>query len=577
MSGIEGLLAGRTLADRYRIEAVIGRGGMGAVYRATDERLGRAVAVKVITVSAGPDADARERLGARFLREARSAAALPHHPNVVPVYDYGTDEALGLDFLVMELLRGEDLATRLARSGPPPLTTGIWILHEAARGIAVGHRAGLIHRDVKPGNIFLARDGHGDEVQVRVLDFGIAKLAAEEDTVSQLTRDGRAPHSPAYASPEQLQGHSKLSPASDVFSLGAVGFQLLTGNRPFTDLDRNRMSIGMAVAAPSLHEQNPAVPTPVDEVVRRALAYDPAERWEDAGTLASMLEQARREMGDAPLPPYTPSVSVFTAARPSHPPPDADPDDRTQAEPPADRTEFLDDRTLLAPEPPPPRIPVASTSRRRHERERKRRGSGWIVGALAALVLLAAAGVFAWWTFGERSPATEAVAIAPEPVVDSVPTTEPVEEAVPTEADALINNLEGIRYYEAGDYPTALEQFRRALEIVPNNPEYRYNYALALLELGRNGEAADELERVIREDPSRPGAFYRLAEARLSLGDTAAAVPELERSRELSRDPREQRTAERRLGEIEEARRPPPLPYDTVIIRDPMAPPGSRP
>ncbi|MDQ3555170.1 MAG: serine/threonine protein kinase, partial [Gemmatimonadota bacterium] len=166
MPGFEGLLAGRVLVDRYRVEEVIGRGGMGAVYRAKDERLGRAVAVKVITVTGGADPAARDRIRARFRHEAASAARLPHHPNVVPVYDYGTDPTLGLDFLVMELLRGEDLASRLGTAGPPPLPAALHILQGAARGVAVGHRAGLIHRDVKPGNIFLVRDGDEDAVQV---------------------------------------------------------------------------------------------------------------------------------------------------------------------------------------------------------------------------------------------------------------------------------------------------------------------------------------------------------------------------------------------------------------------------
>ena len=122
MAGLEGLLAGRVLGGRYLIEEVIGRGGMGAVYRALDERLGRRVAVKVITLTGG-DPEVVERLRARFHREARAAAALPHHPNIVPVYDYGTDEALGLDYIVMELLRGSDLATRIAVARDVPVVS----------------------------------------------------------------------------------------------------------------------------------------------------------------------------------------------------------------------------------------------------------------------------------------------------------------------------------------------------------------------------------------------------------------------------------------------------------------------
>src|SRR5688572_2838598 len=153
MYGIAGLLTGRTLAGRYRIDAVIGRGGMGAVYRATDERLGREVAVKVIG-AATTDPGEHSRLRARFHREARAAAAI-RHPNVVQVHDYGTEPEVDLDFLVMELLRGEDLAMRLTRMGPPAMHVAVPLLRQAARGLAAGHRVGLVHRDVKPGNIFL--------------------------------------------------------------------------------------------------------------------------------------------------------------------------------------------------------------------------------------------------------------------------------------------------------------------------------------------------------------------------------------------------------------------------------------
>ncbi|MDP9347975.1 MAG: serine/threonine protein kinase, partial [Gemmatimonadota bacterium] len=229
MSGLEGLLAGRTLGGRYHVEAVIGRGGMGAVYRATDQRLGRQVAVKVVFVHAG-DAEARERLRQRFQREAQAAARL-RHPNVVAAYDFGTDPELGLDYFVMELLDGEDLATLLAGSGPPPADTALDILDQAARGLAAGHRAGLVHRDVKPGNLFLVRGEWVEEVHVKVLDFGIAQVAAEDLTLTHLTVAGRGPLSPAYASPEQLRGETRLTPATDVFSLGAVALQLLLGEK----------------------------------------------------------------------------------------------------------------------------------------------------------------------------------------------------------------------------------------------------------------------------------------------------------------------------------------------------------
>jgi serine/threonine protein kinase len=559
MSGIESLLTGRVLSERYRIEEVIGRGGMGAVYRATDERLGRQVAVKVITVSGGSDPDARERLRARFHREARSAAALPHHPNVVPVYDYGTDPTLGLDFLVMELLRGEDLATLLGRSGPPPLPTAIWILHQAARGVAVGHRSGLIHRDIKPGNIFLARGNHPDDIEVRVLDFGIAKLMAEDDSLSNLTQDGRVPLSPAYASPEQLRGLTQLSPAADVFSLGAVGYQLLTGERPFTESDRNRMSIGMPADPTPVRARNPSVPPAVGEIVQRALAYDATERWPDAAALASVLEQARREMGDVPLAPYAPvspapAVPAPVAAAGSTP---------STAD---DRTEFMDDRTLLDPRartvaPPPAASPPAPAPRRR---DREGRGGGWFVTALILLLLVGAGGVFAWFIAENSDGAVE------EPQSSELPEVPPItpdvtvdEPEQPSELDAVINNQEGLRFYRQGDFTTALEQFRRAVEISPDNPEYRYNYGLTLLRLGVPDEAANVLQRVTQQDPGRPGAYYYLAEAYRTLGDTTAAISALERVLQLSTDPRQRGVAERQLRDLRAAQQPLPFP-DTL-------------
>jgi serine/threonine protein kinase len=548
MSGFEALLKGRVLADRYRIEDVIGRGGMGAVYRSIDERLGRQVAVKVITVSGTSDPDSRERLQQRFLREARAAAGLPHHPNVVPVYDYGTDATLGLDFLVMELLRGEDLATLLSRSGPPPLATAIHILHEATRGVAVGHRSGLVHRDVKPANIFLVQDSHGD-MQVRVLDFGIAKLA-DDDTLTSLTQDGRAPLSPAFASPEQLRGLSRISPAADVFSLGAVGFQLLTGERPFTEEDRNRISLGMPVAVPSVRERNPAIPQQIEEVIRRALAFHPEERFPDAGALASVLEQARRELGNVPLAPYAPAAG----AAPFRQPPPAPQDDRT---------EFLDDHTLLdpagaaapaaaTPAPQPARQP-APTPLPPRRRDPEPSTMGPFLMALVLLLLLGAGGVFAWLAFSDQQPARVQEVPPPPDEVPIIVPEEPEPETPPVALDAAIQNQEGFRFFRQGDYEQARAHFERALEMAPDSATYRYNYALSLLRLEEVRQSAREFERVIRQEPQRAGAHFYLGEARLALGDTAAAITSMETALQHTTDPRERSVTDRRLREIRAA------------------------
>jgi serine/threonine protein kinase len=291
--GLESLLTGHLLCDRYRVDRVIGRGGMGAVYRATDVRLERAVAVKVIT-AAGGDISARDRLRARFHREARAAARL-QHPNVVTVHDFGTDSRLDLDFLVMELLRGEDLARRLGRCGPPDPATALELMEQASRGVAAGHTIGLVHRDLKPANLFLSDAGSGG--RVCVLDFGIVQLSAEagdEATSTQLTMIGRAPHSPAFAAPEQLRGDDRIGAPADVWALGATAFLLLTGTRPFDETAQRRMMDGATLPAPSARARAPHVPEHLDDLLRVALAQHPADRFRDAGALAAALADARR-------------------------------------------------------------------------------------------------------------------------------------------------------------------------------------------------------------------------------------------------------------------------------------------
>ena len=288
--GLEGLLTGHTLVKRYRIEEVIGRGGFAVVYRATDTRLGRAVAVKVITLTAEDPAQ-REELRTRLHKEARAAASLPHHPNLVTVHDVGTDPELGLDFLVMELLEGENLSAALAR-GTPPLDRGLRILRDAAEGLAVGHRAGLVHRDVKPANIFLAapHDGDPEAFRVCLLDYGIAQAIEDDQTVTRGM--GNNPLSPAFASPEQLAGSRELSPATDVFSLGVVGYQLLTGERPFVEAAGQAPS-GWEVRKP-ITDLNPEVPLAVEAVLLRAMSVDPRERFPDADVFADALDVAMR-------------------------------------------------------------------------------------------------------------------------------------------------------------------------------------------------------------------------------------------------------------------------------------------
>jgi hypothetical protein len=387
MSGLEELLTGRTLVKRYRIQEVIGRGGFAAVYRADDERLGRPVAVKVITIAAqDPASAARHR--ERFEREARAAASLPQHPNVVTVHDFGIDPATGLDFLVMEFLHGQDLATRLRTQGRPPLDEALRILREAAAGIAVGHRAGIVHRDVKPGNIFLAQSREGDPERVCILDFGIAQVLADDHTLTRLPGEG-TPLSPAYASPEQSRGAREITSASDVFSLGVVGYQLLTGEKPYPA--QRGADPAEWVPAHAIRELNPGVPVRVEAVIRRALAYAPEDRFADADDFATALASATLDDATVVYPAAAGASGAWAAAT------GAAERDETLFQPPVERPVS------------PPREPVVLAA---PAAARKGRG-----GMVLLLLLLVAGGLGAgWWIFNRPAPAPTADAGAVEDV-----------------------------------------------------------------------------------------------------------------------------------------------------------------
>jgi hypothetical protein len=555
MAGIESLLRGRVLAERYRIEEVIGRGGMGAVYRATDERLGRAVAVKVITAVAA-DPEARERVRARFIREARAAARLPHHPNVVPVYDYGTDAETSLDYIVMELLRGEDLASRLQRAGPPPLELALRILQQAARGVNVGHRMGVIHRDVKPGNIFLVDDGDADDVQVRVLDFGIAKVMAEEDTETALTHDGRAPLSPAYASPEQLRGEAHLTPASDVFALGAVGYQLLTGTKPFTEADRNRMAVGQAVPILSIRARNPAVPADVEAVVGQALTHDPAARFPNGGAFADAVSAAERRVAGTAAAAAVPAIAGPVVA--------SDADDRTAL--------AVDDRTMVAPRAgipamaavgaavPPRTDPAIPPPRRRVEAE-ARSGPHPVVWVLLVLALLGGGGAVWFAASNASSPGGRPLSDLPDSAQKDTSGIDTL-----TLADAPKIDRQGLDALNRRDWPAAAELFRQAMELDPNRAEYKDHFAFALINQGQYTQAIALLEQATRQDPNYDLTYSHLADARLGLRDTLGAVVALQRFLQVSVNQRDRTIAQQKLAELL-APRPAPPPVDTTTAQ----------
>jgi len=265
---------GTILGGRYRLVELLGQGGMARIYRGHDTQLDRDVAVKILRPEYGRDPD----FSSRFRQEAQNAASL-NHPNIVGVYDYGQDEAG--PFIVMELVDGEDLASIVKRSGALPPRQAARITAEAARALHAAHQRGIVHRDVKPGNVMINRDG-----QVKVTDFGIARAMAE----AQMTLPGITLGSVHYFSPEQARG-DQTTASSDIYSLGIVLFELLTGHRPW-EAD-SAAAVAMARLAgppPDPSTMRSGLPTDLVAIDRKALATEPADRWSSASSMAAALE-----------------------------------------------------------------------------------------------------------------------------------------------------------------------------------------------------------------------------------------------------------------------------------------------
>ena len=277
MSGLEARLS-EALAGSYTIEGEIGRGGMGVVYRARDVKLQRPVAVKVLP----PDLAFRPDIRTRFLREAQTAARLSH-PHIVPIHIVG--EAGDLVYFVMGLVDGESLAVRVKRRGRLSVDEARRIAKETADALSAAHQQGVIHRDVKPDNILL----EGTRGRVMVTDFGIAK-ALSSDT-NTLTEAGVAIGTPAFMSPEQASGEKEIDGRSDLYSLGVVSYQMLTGELPFSAPTVPALLMKQITEEPTpLDLKRPDVPRELCQTVMRCLEKDPADRWPTADALRRALE-----------------------------------------------------------------------------------------------------------------------------------------------------------------------------------------------------------------------------------------------------------------------------------------------
>ncbi|MGZ3420285.1 MAG: serine/threonine-protein kinase [Polyangiales bacterium] len=275
-------VVGQVIAGKYRVERVLGKGAMGTVVEAKHQRLGERVAIKIIVPELAANADIVER----FFREARACAKI-HSDHVPLIHDLGQLED-GSPYMAMDFLDGQDLAERLHEKGPLRLTEAVDCVLQACQALAVAHSIGIVHRDIKPANLFLVRNSHGSN-SIKVLDFGISKLT-QQDLEQSLTDTGAFMGSPQYVSPEQLNSAKDADARTDVYSLGAVLFELLTGRPPFPATDMPalvRQILRDPPPAPS--SVNRDVPAGLDDIVRACLAKNREERVASVAELATML------------------------------------------------------------------------------------------------------------------------------------------------------------------------------------------------------------------------------------------------------------------------------------------------
>jgi len=444
------------LPPRYRSPKRIALGGMGEVYRATDAVLGRAVAVKLLAERYARD----ESIRGRFTREALAAARLSGEPNIVTVFDVG--EHAERPFIVMEYLGGGSLEERIRAGGAQEVGQALEWLEQAATALDAAHRHGVVHRDVKPANLMLDRNG-----TVHVADFGIASAAGTDS----LTMTGTVLGTAGYLSPEQAQGE-RATPASDRYSLAVVAFELLSGRRPFeSDSITAEATAHVNAPVPSIAELCEGLPAELDTVFRRALAKDPERRFETASEFVSALRAALSEAAGATRPFQLPASTGPT-------------------------------RSVLTP-----------VSRRRTRRRR------WPV-LVALLALAAVGGAIAAIVLSNGNDKSNASAPPRERTVtvtrqsNTGPTTvtTQAQQPPPTPATSSLSgsalNDAGYTKMQAGDYTGALPLLRQAVTKLngvgyPYEAYANYNLGYTLLQLGSCSESIPYLKTAAHLEPQR--------------------------------------------------------------------------
>ncbi len=454
------------LPPRYRSPKRIARGGMGEVYRATDSTLGRAVAVKVLAERYSRDDAIRQR----FTREALAAARLSGEPHIVTVFDVG--EHAERPFIVMEYLAGGSLEERIRKDGAEEVGLTLEWLEQAATALDAAHRHGVVHRDVKPANLLLDRNGN-----VHVADFGIASAAG----MDSLTMTGTVLGTAGYLAPEQAQGRQSTA-ASDRYSLAVVAFELLSGRRPFeNDSITAEAAAHVHAAVPSIAEICEGLPDELDPVFRRALAKDPAERFDSAAEFVAAMRTALAEAAGT-----TRSLRPVAAAAPFTAP------------------------TL-------PRVARRRSQPSRWAALAALLALGAIAGAIAAILLTngdsnskAAAPPRARTitTVVTRQGSTVQKTVTTPATPPPPPATPPPPAASSGSLSGEALDLAGYRKMQAGDYAGALPLLQQAVAKLsgvgyPNEAYANYNLGYTLLQLGQCSEAVPYLETAQQLEPQR--------------------------------------------------------------------------
>jgi serine/threonine-protein kinase len=465
------------LPARYRGAEQIGRGGMGDIFRATDSMLGRPVAIKVLASRYAGDHSIRQR----FMREALAAARLSGQPHIVTIFDVG--EASERPYIVMEYLGGGSLDTVLRREGAQSPDRAFTWLEEAAEAIDAAHERGVVHRDVKPANLLLDREGN-----LHVADFGIASAAG----LDSLTLTGTVLGTAGYLSPEQARGE-RATPASDRYSLGVVAFELLTGKRPFeADSPTAEAAAHVNAPFPSVCATRKDLPCELDPVFAKALAKDPAQRYASCAEFVAALRHAMAEAAGA-----TREIAAWPGPAPT---------------------------TL-----PEPVLEPA------YQRDRRPR-TPWLAPFVAFLLLAAVGGALAAYfltrgngqaTGAQKSRVTTIFRTVTSPsghtttVQQTVTTTANTSTPAPSGTDPHSLNDAGFAKMRAGDYAGALPLLQQAVNELkgagPGDPYEgfaNYNLGYTLLQLGQCKQAIPYLEKAMHLEPQRPEPITALARAK---------------------------------------------------------------